>query len=530
MAGIIATGSQRRFDALPPQVLTKVLSHLPLRLRVRSARVCCLWQQALADVTSPVYINDEQLYRKRRQRRMFCFQGVLLSMASKFPNLRAVSIALHEDAFTGEMKPKIDITGQWLENLLTSCPHLKMMQVFLPGCAEEESMTIFGGRVLQLLGERPMEAFSISGVLLPDANSLATLIRSWPNARALRFDRLCLKTAGPSEPNDPDVVDLNGGGYFAPGSPAVLEALGELGQLQRLGLEKWLLRDADLLTFLPRLQHLKYLDVSGCCGASNWEKVGFLTDASMTLISKSCPQLQDLFLNHNRRVTSLGILAVLSALPLRGLQVVDTDISILELGQILAASPTLFSLHISDLAGFDIINGPALSPTYYHPRICVITSMAGLIAAAPQFEASIRRSLCIIREARRRVCRDDCLDFASSGWDFLDAVSPAELDRILALQPAGAAHPTTRVLGELEDEPKREEKECDTCGLGGSDGVRLMRCAQCRAVWYCSVECQRRDWKLHRQTCRPYRVARAQAAVQVGQDVLVLDLTQLGSA
>jgi len=29
----------------------------------------------------------------------------------------------------------------------------------------------------------------------------------------------------------------------------------------------------------------------------------------------------------------------------------------------------------------------------------------------------------------------------------------------------------------------------------------LFRCSGCRAVWYCSKECQQKDWKIHRHNC-----------------------------
>lgn len=35
-------------------------------------------------------------------------------------------------------------------------------------------------------------------------------------------------------------------------------------------------------------------------------------------------------------------------------------------------------------------------------------------------------------------------------------------------------------------------------------GVKLWRCDACALVWYCSVECQRANWKRHkRQCCKP---------------------------
>ena len=44
---------------------------------------------------------------------------------------------------------------------------------------------------------------------------------------------------------------------------------------------------------------------------------------------------------------------------------------------------------------------------------------------------------------------------------------------------------------------------CKSCGKSGSDqsGKGLLQCSRCQAVRYCSVECQRRDWKGHKLAC-----------------------------
>ena len=44
---------------------------------------------------------------------------------------------------------------------------------------------------------------------------------------------------------------------------------------------------------------------------------------------------------------------------------------------------------------------------------------------------------------------------------------------------------------------------CESCGKSGSGdgGKGLSQCSRCQAVKYCSVECQRRDWKRHKMDC-----------------------------
>ena len=48
------------------------------------------------------------------------------------------------------------------------------------------------------------------------------------------------------------------------------------------------------------------------------------------------------------------------------------------------------------------------------------------------------------------------------------------------------------------------ETGCRFCGKDKSDdgGKGLMKCARCQAVRYCSVECQRANWKEHRKVCK----------------------------
>lgn len=45
------------------------------------------------------------------------------------------------------------------------------------------------------------------------------------------------------------------------------------------------------------------------------------------------------------------------------------------------------------------------------------------------------------------------------------------------------------------------DHECAECG---KSPVHLMRCSQCKAVYYCSKECQRQGWKAgHKALCKP---------------------------
>ena len=49
-----------------------------------------------------------------------------------------------------------------------------------------------------------------------------------------------------------------------------------------------------------------------------------------------------------------------------------------------------------------------------------------------------------------------------------------------------------------------ELKGCAGCGKGErGDGRKLLVCAKCRGEMYCSVDCQRKRWKVHKKECQP---------------------------
>ena len=75
---------------------------------------------------------------------------------------------------------------------------------------------------------------------------------------------------------------------------------------------------------------------------------------------------------------------------------------------------------------------------------------------------------------------------------------------------------------------------CHACEKGGSagdgDAVKMQRCAACKAVLYCSRECQRADWPKHKARCKALRQARKGARdkqAQVRSTAKKEDRTQL---
>ena len=47
-------------------------------------------------------------------------------------------------------------------------------------------------------------------------------------------------------------------------------------------------------------------------------------------------------------------------------------------------------------------------------------------------------------------------------------------------------------------------KDCAFCGAPGSftpKGIIHKRCSKCKITWYCSVKCQKEDWRYHKKHC-----------------------------
>jgi len=71
----------------------------------------------------------------------------------------------------------------------------------------------------------------------------------------------------------------------------------------------------------------------------------------------------------------------------------------------------------------------------------------------------------------------------------------------------------------------QDEVQCAACSKTAADGVKLQRCIGCRAVWFCSLECQRADWRSptgHKAACKAAQQLRQQqqaAAPSGAEDV-----------
>ena len=59
-------------------------------------------------------------------------------------------------------------------------------------------------------------------------------------------------------------------------------------------------------------------------------------------------------------------------------------------------------------------------------------------------------------------------------------------------------------------QPEKKSAAARVCGASCCDTLGAsLRCAQCRLVWYCSRQCQKVDWRVHKQTCKCEAAARA---------------------
>lgn len=64
---------------------------------------------------------------------------------------------------------------------------------------------------------------------------------------------------------------------------------------------------------------------------------------------------------------------------------------------------------------------------------------------------------------------------------------------------------TSKIIGDL----RRKHDSPDTCALcdaaSASDGKNLLVCSKCKDRKYCSTDCQKKHWKVHKKLCEPVK-------------------------
>ena len=56
--------------------------------------------------------------------------------------------------------------------------------------------------------------------------------------------------------------------------------------------------------------------------------------------------------------------------------------------------------------------------------------------------------------------------------------------------------------GNNPDGNEEAEKVCANCDKAAADGIKLKVCTACKFVRYCSVDCQKSHWPLHKKACK----------------------------
>ena len=68
----------------------------------------------------------------------------------------------------------------------------------------------------------------------------------------------------------------------------------------------------------------------------------------------------------------------------------------------------------------------------------------------------------------------------------------------------------TQIHEHSHTQRKTTVKDCNFCKRTKKAGEKAFSsCAKCRAVRYCSSECQQKDWGTHKDACRPREKSKA---------------------
>ena len=96
--------------------------------------------------------------------------------------------------------------------------------------------------------------------------------------------------------------------------------------------------------------------------------------------------------------------------------------------------------------------------------------------------------------------------------DIIDELLSQVRDNLAVLEKRqlhpGGDNARNRLFGTLD--PVSGGK-CDACGR---TDTKLKACSRCKRAWYCSTDCQKSDWTVHKQNC----------GVKIGDHVILKNL------
>jgi len=86
-----------------------------------------------------------------------------------------------------------------------------------------------------------------------------------------------------------------------------------------------------------------------------------------------------------------------------------------------------------------------------------------------------------------------------------------QVEQQQAQQEAAAVESTAQLMQAALS--VRDDAACAACSKTAANGVKLQRCVGCKAVWFCSLECQRVEWRSptgHKAACKAAQQQRQQ--------------------